>query len=223
MAHTLAASGVYMGGRRYTDTGDLEPVRTAYEAVREMSTHVRHLGGVDWDFSEVLAMQPTEKFKRILSEYLGDVLTIDVPHRGWKLPEMILIYPWLTQMFPDIHYIYWVRDPRDCVTWFHLSDCLWEYGIPHTPGPDVRFQRAISWKYQVLIYKATPKPKNLIEVRFEDFVLDQDRTLDRLSQFLGIKLAKIPVRPDRVGHWRSDPHRCEFDFFEPELREYGYL
>ncbi|HSA23649.1 MAG TPA: DUF2339 domain-containing protein, partial [Myxococcota bacterium] len=42
-----------------------------------------------------------------------------------------------------------------------------------------------------------------IQVRFEDFVLRQDEILARLSEFLGIPLAKIPVRLDSIGRWQT--------------------
>ncbi|HQK21328.1 MAG TPA: hypothetical protein PLM66_00355, partial [Candidatus Latescibacteria bacterium] len=70
--------------------------------------------------------------------------------------------------------------------------------------------------------KATPKPAHWIEVRFEDFVLRQEETLPRLEDFLGMKLAKIPVRPEAVGRWKTAEGPHTFDFFEPALVEYGY-
>ena len=59
-------------------------------------------------------------------------------------------------------------------------------------------------------------------MRFEDFVLQQDTTLARLEAFLGIKLAKVPVRPETVGRWRSQPDVVGYDFLEPALRAYDY-
>ena len=66
-----------------------------------------------------------------------------------------------------------------------------------------------------------------IEVRFEDFVLKQEETLARLEPFLGMELARIPVRTDPVGRWRIDDKddstgpNC-FDFFHRGICEYGY-
>ena len=67
-----------------------------------------------------------------------------------------------------------------------------------------------------------PKPANWIEVRLEDFVLEQDKTLARLEDFLGVKLAKIPVQPEVIGRWKQDEGVNYFDFFEPAMLEYGY-
>ena len=52
--------------------------------------------------------------------------------------------------------------------------------------------------------QATPMPKNVIQIRFEDFVLDQERILKALEAFLGIPLGRIIVRPDAVDRWKKD-------------------
>ena len=70
--------------------------------------------------------------------------------------------------------------------------------------------------------KATPRPKNWIEVRFEDFVLNQEATLARLEEYLGIPLARIITRPDTVGRWKHDDGQHYFDFFQPAMKQYGY-
>ena len=94
--------------------------------------------------------------------------------------------------------------------------------MPHDPAEDIREMCAISWKYQSELFKATPRPADLIEVRFEDFVLDQERTLKRLEAFLGIPLARIETRPESVGRWKTDTKRHDFPFFGEELEKYGY-
>jgi len=157
-----------------------------------------------------------------VESYLASVLTSRAPHKGWKIPETTLVYPWIVRRFPDARYIYWIRDPRDSIIGAHRTDDLSHFGIAYEPTEDAREQRAISWKYQSELYKATPPPTNLIEVRFEDFVLDQERTLERLEAFLGIPLARIDVRADAVGRWREDDGRNDFAFFREELATYGY-
>jgi hypothetical protein len=86
----------------------------------------------------------------------------------------------------------------------------------------VRLRRAISWKYQREIVKATPSPADTISVRFEDFVLKQNATLRRLEEFLGLPLAKAIVNRDPIGRWKTDEGRHYFDFFEEDMQELGY-
>ena len=105
---------------------------------------------------------------------MADVLADKSTHRGWKIPETTLAYPWIIRMFPDIKYIHWIRDPRDCILGGHKTDDLRDFGIDYPLTDDVRKRRAISWLYQYELMKSTPKPKNYIVVRFEDFILKQE-------------------------------------------------
>lgn len=222
ISHTLTESGVFMGAQ-LNRSGDLIPAKNLYEACREMSRHVVYLGGLKWDFSKLHTMRIDPEFKRLVESYLSSVLASEAENRGWKLPETTLVYPWIVGMFPDIKYIHWTRDPRDSILGGHLTDDLALFGVEYERTDDVRLMRAISWKYQREIVKATPPPKYTIDVRFEDFVLKQDETLARLEEFLGIPLAKIEVNPEAVGRWKTDEGRHDFDFLREDMTELGYL
>jgi len=221
MSHTLSASGVYMGAQ-LNNSGDLVPADDMYEACRVMARHVTHLGGNRWDFSKLHTMPIDPTFTRLVESFLASVLASDAPCKGWKLPETTLVFPWIVRLFPDIHYIYWIRDPRDCILGHHLTDDLADFGIAYEKTDDPQLQRAISWKYQADLVKATPKPKHWHTVRFEDFVLKQDKTLQKLSEYLGFPLEKIPVDPRPVGRWKSDPDLKDIDFLRADLIEHGY-
>lgn len=222
ISHTLTESGVFMGAE-LNKSGDLVPAEELYEACRVMSRHVKHLGGVRWDFSKLHTMPIDSEFERLVRSYLSSVLESDAENKGWKLPETTLIYPWIVRMFPDIRYIHWTRDPRDSILGGHLTDDLARFGVKYARSEDVRLRRAISWKYQREIVKATPPPKHTIDVRFEDFVLKQDETLERLEAFLGIVLDKIEVRPESVGRWKTDDGVHDFGFLREDVIELGYV
>lgn len=221
MSHTLTASGVFMG-ETINESGDLVPAQSLYDACRIVAKHVRWKGGLDWDFSELGSADIPAEFESLVRSYLQSVLTSPSEHRGWKLPETTLAYPWILRLFPEAKYIFWIRDPRDCILGRHLTDNLAWLDVPAPEVNDEVLQRAVSWQYQYNLVKATHPPANWIEVRFEDFVLQQDTTLARLEAFLGIKLAKVPVRPETVGRWRSQPDVVGYDFLEPALRAYDY-
>ena len=112
---------------------------------------------------------------------------------------------------PDVRHIFWIRNPRDCVIGSHITDDLSDWDVACPPTHDTRLRRAISWKYQYDLVRATPRPRNWIEVRFEDFVQRQDKTLARLESCLGVKLARIPVKPEAVGRFElgRNGHRVE--------------
>jgi len=221
MSHTLTASGVYMGGL-INASGDLIPPESMYEACRVFGKYVDWKGGLEWDFSRVLNMDPDPAFVKLIEDFLSTVLNSDAENKGWKIPETTLCYPWIVKMFPDIKYIHWVRDPRDCILGGHVTDDLRDFNIDYPETQDERERRAISWKYQREIMKATPEPKNLIRVRFEDMVFDQDKTLARLSDYLGISMAKIEMRPDSVGRYRTAEGKVFYDFFAEDIAECGY-
>lgn len=223
ISHTLIGSGVFMGSI-INESGDMLPPDDLYDACRVMGKYVVHLGNNQWDFSQLHTMPIDSAFEFLVRRYLRHVLTHREP-QGWKLPETTLIYPWIVRLFPDIDYIFWVRDPRDSILGAHLTDDLSDFGVPYDKPDDVLMQRAISWKYQRDIVRATPEPKKHIEVRFEDFVLKQDAVLGGLEGFLGLPLAKIIVRPETVGRWKtSDVDFGRFDhLFQQDMIEQGYL
>jgi hypothetical protein len=221
ISHTLSQSGVYMGAK-LNGSGDLIPPDDMYQACRVMGRHVVHCGGLEWDFSKLHTMDIEPEFERLVRSYLVSVLDSDAERRGWKLPETTLVYPWIVRMFPDIKYIHWVRDPRDSILSKHLTDDLADFDVPYDHTDNIRLRRAISWLYQAKLVQSTPEPTHFITVRLEDFVLDQQGTLDRLEDFLGIKLARIEVKPEVVGRWKTDDGEHDFEFLHEQMQRYGY-
>jgi len=225
MSHTLSASGVFMG-EPLNGSGDLLPPEAMYDACRVLARHVHWKGGLEWDWSQLHTMEIPAEFTDLIQRYLASPLTSQAAHKGWKIPETTLVFPWIVRLFPEIKYIFWIRDPRDCIAGRHLTDDLNDFGIPYPPTDDIRMKRAISWYYQYKLVQATPKPGHWIEVRLEDFVLRQEETLERLESFLGIPLARIPVKPEVIGRWKTDHETSSaehsFDFFAAAMDEYGY-
>lgn len=220
MAHTLYASNVYMG-RTINASGDKVPPHDLYAACRIMARHVGWSGGLEWDFSALHSGPIDPEFVQLVERYLADVLQCD-GLRGWKLPETTLIFPWIVRMYPDARFISWIRDPRDSIIGRHLTDDLADFGVPYPPTEDERERRAISWKYQYDLVRSTPQPRHYLVVRYEDFVLAQERTLTRLEEFLEIPLARIVVRRAPVGRWQQDTQQHYFDFFRTAMLENGY-
>ena len=221
ISQTLYASGVYMG-RTLNPSADLVPAHFMYDACRIFARYVKWNGDLSWDFSRAHETAIPEVFTRNLNRYLESVLNHSRPLKGWKVPETTLVFPWILRMYPDMHYIFWIRNPRDCIIGSHKTDDMRDFGIQYPETDDERLRRAISWKYQYDLVKSTAKPKRWIEVRFEDFVLNQDETLERLEAFLGIPLARVVLRQDTINRWQRDDGVNYFDFFAPAMREYNY-
>ena len=224
MSHTLSASGAFMGAP-LNESGDLLPPEAMYDACRVLARYMEWKGGLEWDWSALHTMEIPQEFIDLIQTYLVSVRESPSVHKGWKIPETTLVFPWVVRLFPEIKYIFWIRDPRDCIVGGHITDDLNDFGVPYPPTEDLRLKRAISWKYQYDLVRATPKPAHWIEVRLEDFILKQEETLGRLEGFLGFPLARIPVRPEVIGRWRSDREAGgvnEFPFFLNAMKEYGY-
>jgi hypothetical protein len=223
ISETLSKSGVFMGAP-LNKSWDLIPPGDMYDACRVFAKSVTWKGGLEWDFRQALTAPVPAEFEQLIRRFLRSVLESPAPQAGWKIPETTLVFPWILRMFPQMKYIFWIRNPRDCILGGHVTDDLSTFGIACPPTEDVRLRRAISWKYQYDLVKATPRPAHWIEVRLEDFVLDQARTLSRLEEFFGggMKLASVPVNPEAVGRHKTDQETNYFDFLAPAMREYGY-
>lgn len=221
MSQTLHDSGVYMG-EPLNESWDLIPPEDMYEACRVLGRRVKWKGELEWDWSELLEDEIDPEFTRLIHSFLKTVLSSQAPMRGWKIPETTLVYPWIVRMYPEMRYIFWIRNPRDCILGSHVTDDLHDFTIDYPETDNERLRRAISWKYQYDLVKAVPRPQHWIEIRLEDFVLKQDETLARLEDFLGIRMAKVPVKRDPIGRYLTDTGLNYYDFFEPAMREYGY-
>lgn len=221
ISQTLSDSGVYMG-EPLNESWDLIPPDDMYEACQVLGRYVIYKGGLEWDFSQLHTVPIDPAFTRLIESYLASVLRSPAPRKGWKIPETTLCYPWIVRLFPEAYYLHWVRDPRDSIIGAHMTDNLSDFGIPYDKPENVRQMRAISWKYQREIVKSTPPPARAIQVRFEDFILAQEATLERLGQFLELPLARVEVRRDPIGRWKTDQDVHYFNFFEEDLRELDY-
>ena len=222
ISHTLYASGVFMGNCQ-NRSGDKIPPQKLYDACRVMAKYVKWQGGLRWNLDALNDVEIDPEFIDLVNAYLEDVLLDPAEHKGWKLPETTLIYPWITRMFPDAKYIHWLRDPRDSIISGHKTDDLSDFGIEYPKTENIRRRRAISWKYQYDLMQATPRPVNCIDVRFEDFVMNQEDTLVKLESFLGIPLGRIVLRPESVGRWKTDKEDHDFDFLLTAMKENGYI
>lgn len=224
MSHTLSASGIFMGAP-LNESGDLLPPEDMYEACRVLARHVKWEGGLGWDWNALHTMDIPQEFIDLIQRYLVSVRERPCVHKGWKIPETTLVFPWIVRLFPEAKYIFWIRDPRDCIIGGHITDDLNDFGIHYPPTDNIRLKRAMSWKYQYDLVRATPKPAHWIEVRLEDFILKQEETLGRLEAFLGVPLARIPVKPEVIGRWKLDREAGgvnEYPFFVHAMKEYGY-
>ncbi len=209
ISDTLSRSGIYMGTTN--PSGDLIPAESMYSAVRLAGSLVSITGNHSWDFTKLLSAEIPDEFKGFVNNYIKCLMVSDNRNVGWKLPETILATPWIFKMFPDAYYIYWTRNQLDNISGRHATDNLRVFNVPSLTTPycvedkvrtSTMESRLESFMYQRQIVDVTQKPKNFIEVTFEDFVLQQKIVLDKISKFIGIPLVKIPVDKDKIGQYK---------------------
>ena len=114
-----------------------------------------------------------------------------------------------------------VGHPFDSILGRHLTDDLHDFSVDYPTSQDV-FKIGQSPGFINTKFKNVPKPKNSIEVRFEDFVLNQETTISRLENFLGKELARIPMRPDSLHKWRGKIDPSEFSYLFEAMNYYDY-
>jgi hypothetical protein len=215
ISHTLTASGVFMGPTN--PQGDLVPPERMYAAARIAGARVRRLGENRWDFSGLMGA-PDAVFVEHVRAYIAPVLEAPAALKGFKLPETVLSFPWIAQMFPDAYYIRWTRDPRDCVLSHHPADRLNAFGAPGGAALEIQHARLESWIYHQEIVDAAMRPMRMIEIRFEDFILYNHVERQRLSEFLGFDLTVVPLDPACVNVHRGGRTSVP----DEVLRKYGY-
>jgi hypothetical protein len=220
ISRLLLENGVATGNVNYAR--DMVPPTHMHEAADHYSKLVEYRGNCEWDFSKANSTEPPAEYRQSVDLYLGQIRDVPEP-KYFKLPETILSYPWIKQMFPDSSFIHWVRDPRDAEV--HNSDWreMWDqWGIDREELGERRVA-AMSWKYQFDIVKSVPPPERYIRVRYEDFCLDHEGEVGRLREFLGVDLEPLAdVRTDAVYKWRRQDDHETFDFLQPAIAELGY-
>jgi hypothetical protein len=220
VSRLLLENGVATGNVNYAR--DMVPPQHMHAAADLYSERVDYLGNCQWDFSRANAGGVPAEAERSINLYVEQIRDAPEP-KYFKLPETILCYPWVKELFPRSRYIHWVRDPRDAEV--HNSDWrpMWEHWGINRQRLGERLVSAMSWKYQYDIVRSVPPPERFVRVRYEDFCLDHRGEVDRLSEFLGIDLEPLQdVRPDAVYKWRRSDDRHTFDFLEPAIAELSY-
>ena len=144
--------------------------------------------------------------------------------RGWKIPETTLTFPWIVRMFPDVRYVFWIRNPRDCVIGrqHHGQPRRLGRWLPaHRRHPALR--RAISWKYQYDLVNATPAAPALDRGALRGF----RPTPGGNARPAGV-LPRHQAGPDsgeppkRWAGGGPTPAPNYYPFFAPAMERYGY-
>tara|TARA_Y100000310_G_scaffold36310_1_gene34197 strand:+ start:44 stop:979 length:936 start_codon:yes stop_codon:yes gene_type:complete len=196
------------------DTMDKEPYGHINEIYNISLPFVSQRSFSDWDFSKMSNGDIPRSVKDIYTDYLSDIENSNNDFVGWKMTESMLFYPWTVRLFPDWYYIHIVRDVRAHFFRRESSDDMahtkmfnqHSENIPKDSDGNIRadIKIGLNWKYQLDLIDSLPRPENFLQVKFEDFLLNQDHELERMSDFLGVKLLKLPVHPEKAHQWKIE-------------------
>ena len=221
--------------------------RETQRVVRVMTEHYR------WPDLEL----PAEEFRREVaameSPHLRDIVELvyleylrrnGKSRWGDKTPGYIELVPQLVHLFPGAKFIHVVRDGRDVAKSFQAR--RWSGRWLH--------QNAWEW-IEAMTYAARWRESTyaalFLEVRYEDLVLDREREVRRICEFLGEAFEPemlswqhsveelVPAREahihekltqessvEDVGRWRREMSRREVliseAFMGPQLKARGY-
>jgi Sulfotransferase family len=138
-----------------------------------------------------LGLEADDAVERLVASRpaLGSMLTTcfvmfaekhEKPRWGDKRPLYAARMSAIWDLFPNAHFIHVVRDPRACVAslrtlgWFEGEiapmAALWEHSVKSVAG----------WRSRLA-------PDQLLDVKYEELVLDAQRTLRRVAEFAGLR------------------------------------
>lgn len=214
IAGALKNSGFYMGDVNVSN--DKKPYAPIYELSKiVLSQYISISDNYEVDISKMYEDVPDFAVKKI-NYYLNDVFSSKNKNKGWKLPETVFIYPWLVQMYPQIKYILWFRNPK--ANKHHNSDdFLRDWRIMNCESLSSINLMDISWKIQYDIITKT-HANNTIFVKYEDYVLNHNNEIKRISDFLNFSLNKHSVIKNKAQY----PNREVPNFLKKPMRNLGY-
>ena len=161
-----------------------------------------------------LGLEADDAIERLVASppALGSMLTTcfvmfaekhEKPRWGDKRPLYAARMSAIWDLFPNAHFIHVVRDPRACVAslrtlgWFDGEiapmAALWEHSVKSVDG----------WRSKLA-------PDQLLDVKYEDLVLDAPGTLRQLAEFAGLRAdgdaVERMLRYQEVEEKRSRQH-----------------
>lgn len=216
-------SGIYFG-EPLNVACDLMPPDKMYEACRMFGPYVDRIGTYEWSFDRAIKAEIPDEFVEKLTQYLTSIINSEEEKVGWKIPNSNLIYPWLVRLLPEAKFIYWTRHPEGSCAATMGIDRLEKWNVPCKKFllHDFNYKvRAASWKYHTDIVLHTPKPKRYLQVKFEDYVLNQQTTRKQVEEFVDSTLKPLDLNPEKASPSKKD-WRKKYTFLKEPMDALGY-
>jgi len=220
-------------GRRLHRYGNLSNPRSHNRLLRDLArdtffTILRNNYAVEIDWIQVKDVG--SDFAAIVLDVLRQIAERLGKHRiGSKYPVFGRYIDLLNSLFPDCRVVHVVRDGRDCA----LSHKKMIWGHQNT------YAAAIHWRNYLYTARrsAEQMPDRYLEIRYEDILIEPERTMQHLEHFIVgenqnivtqrfLKEHKRQLRSDKLGQWRKAMSPRSQAIFEAvagdALCEWGY-
>lgn len=159
---------------------------SAAEIEDAVSTVTRHYR---WPDMKLDAQEFRRRISQLTKPYLRDL--VEVVYRwhmeiegkarwGDKTPVYIEILPELARMFPNSRFIHLVRDGRDVAKSFQATDWVGRWLHENTR----EWNRALDCQRR---WEDSEFRERILQIRYEDLVLDNEATLRQVCLFIGEK------------------------------------
>jgi hypothetical protein len=126
----------------------------------------------------------------------------------------------LSSFFEGLKVIFVTRDPRDQ----YVSQNKRCYVADERVDDFIRLSKELSWR------DFPHKHKNMMDIRFEDFISNHEKTSQKILDFIGISKDSrinnhkynIEDSKKNIGQWKSYPNQKVMDKIAEELKDYLY-
>lgn len=177
---------------RRAEYGDLASLANARRLLDDISAHpLVRKGGLIADIDSILD-RPRAGYADLIDAIFG-VYAQERGKQRWgdKTPSYVEDLDVLKALFPSCRIVHLVRDGRDVA----LSHRNVEWGMRSIP------RLAADWRWKTLVGHKLGRllGEDYLLVRYEDLVLDTERTLHRVARFLGVSYADEMLAYPRTG------------------------
>jgi hypothetical protein len=215
LSDVIHASGVFLGNQLNVSGDSVEWVDTIYEIA------IKKVLGLTPSLCWSSLLQNNANWILGQSQYQSDQLW------GFKLPEAMLVLPELFEAFPDARLLHLVRHPvsislRRTHMTSRTSNPVGSAVLNaayRSVGRDIALiesdgeyrNNALSWLYQVKsvaqFCRENLRSEQYLDIRFEDFCADPEKSSSRIVSFLGLTDSVLALDsnfdPTRATAWNT--------------------
>jgi hypothetical protein len=115
---------------------------------------------------------------------------------GWKGPRSMYLLPFFADYFSNLKFVHMVRDGRDMAfsenqnqMYLYAAQLLPDYDSGDVTGNSFRLWSTVN--YAVAMYGEEKFGANYFRLKYEDLVMDSEKTIRELSHFLSLDERRI--------------------------------